>query len=45
MQALDPRVPELPGGVRLALPAGAGSEWVAAVVASITQAVERSGAA
>lgn len=43
--ALAPRVPELPGGVRIAVPLGAGTEWSAAVVASITHEIERTGAA
>ena len=41
--ALEPRMPELPGAIRLCLPEGAGSEWCSGVVASIVHEVERIG--
>lgn len=41
--ALEPRIPELPGGIRLCLPEGAGSEWCSGVVASIVHEMERIG--
>lgn len=44
VEALAPRVPELPGGLRLEAPSLAGSDWSASVVASIEQATEQSGA-
>jgi hypothetical protein len=42
--ALAPRMPELPGGLRIEAGVDAGSEWCAAVVASIRHVLERSGA-
>jgi hypothetical protein len=44
LTALDPRLPELPGGLRLEAPEAAGAEWSAAVVASIAHEIERTGA-
>ncbi len=44
LAALAPRVPELPGGLRIEAPAGAGSEWSSVVVASIRTAMEDDGA-